>query len=84
MPKLFSPKSKELIKYLVSIGFKVTRQKGSHVRLNHPDGRATTVPVHGKKDDVPKGLMRKIIREDLKFTFEEFYSSYQAFKGKKK
>ncbi|MGD0062852.1 MAG: type II toxin-antitoxin system HicA family toxin [Streptosporangiaceae bacterium] len=27
--------------------------KGSHHRLKHPDGRSTTVPVHGGRD-VPK------------------------------
>ncbi|WP_353845310.1 type II toxin-antitoxin system HicA family toxin [Candidatus Brachybacter algidus] len=26
--------------------FKVTRKKGSHHRLKHFDGRATTIPVH--------------------------------------
>jgi predicted RNA binding protein YcfA (HicA-like mRNA interferase family) len=31
----------------------------------------TTVPVHGK-DDLPKGLLRKIIREDMKISLEEF------------
>ena len=34
-------------------------------------GRVTTVPVH-KSKDLPKGLMRKIIREDLKLSLEEF------------
>ncbi len=30
-------------------------------------GRVTTIPVH-KNDDIPKGLLRKIIREDLEIT----------------
>ncbi len=30
----------------------------------YPDGRVTTVPVH-KNQDLPKGLLRKIIQEDL-------------------
>lgn len=55
------------------MGFAVSRTKGSHHRLRHPDGRVTTVPVHGK-DDLPKGLLRKIIREDLKLSMEEFAS----------
>ena len=41
----------------------VTKTKGSHVRLRSEDGRVTTVPVHGTKD-IPRGLLRKIIRED--------------------
>ncbi|MCG2718609.1 MAG: type II toxin-antitoxin system HicA family toxin [Nanoarchaeota archaeon] len=40
---------KDLIKFLESIGFKVTRTKESHVRLRSEDGRATTVPVHKNK-----------------------------------
>ncbi len=39
--------------------------------MRHPDGRVTTVPVHGTKD-IPKGLLRKIIREDLKLGMDEF------------
>ena len=45
-------------------GFIVVRINGFHYRLKHPDGRVTTVPVH-KNEDLPKGLLRKIIREDL-------------------
>ncbi|HAK76822.1 MAG TPA: hypothetical protein DCR35_19065 [Runella sp.] len=44
---------------------------GSHHRVKHPDGRVTTVPVH-KNEDLPKGLVRKIIREDLEMNFDEF------------
>ncbi len=53
------------------MGFAVVRTKGSHHRLRHPDGRVTTVPVH-RNTDLPKGLLRKIIREDLQLTMEEF------------
>ncbi len=28
------------------LGFIKTRQKGSHARWKHPDGRATTIPIH--------------------------------------
>ena len=34
------------------------------------DGRITTIPVH-KNDPVPKGLLRKILREDIKLPPEE-------------
>ena len=64
---------KDLIKLLQRMGFVLLRTNGSHHRLRHPDGRVTTVPVHGN-DDLPKGLLRKIIREDLKLTMEEFAS----------
>ena len=64
-----------------SIGFKVTRIKGSHVRLKSEDGRVTTVPVHVNRD-IPKGLLRKIIREDIEISLEEFFKLYSGYKGK--
>ena len=39
-------KENELIKVLKNHGFKVVRQKGSHVRLRRADSRVTTVPIH--------------------------------------
>lgn len=62
---------KELVKLLKKQGFELVRVKGSHHRMKHPDGRVTTVPVH-KNDDLPKGLLRKIIREDIEMTTEDF------------
>ena len=62
---------KDLVKVLEKIGFAVVRVKGSHHRLKHSDGRVTTVPLH-KNEDLPRGLLRKIIREDLKLVIEEF------------
>lgn len=61
---------KEFIKLLERLGFSVIRINGSHHRLKHPDGRITTVPVH-KNDHLPKGLLRKILREDIKLSVEE-------------
>jgi predicted RNA binding protein YcfA (HicA-like mRNA interferase family) len=29
------------------LGFRKVRQKGSHARWKHPDGRGTTIPLHG-------------------------------------
>jgi predicted RNA binding protein YcfA (HicA-like mRNA interferase family) len=69
---------KDFIKMLESMGFVVTRVNGSHHRLKHPDGRVTTVPVH-KNDPLPKGLLRKIIRDDLEFTLENFLSLIKEF-----
>ncbi|MBI4177500.1 MAG: type II toxin-antitoxin system HicA family toxin [Candidatus Aenigmarchaeota archaeon] len=40
----------KLVKILEKIGFKPVRQDGSHLRLIHADGRATTVPIHPGKD----------------------------------
>ena len=72
-------KGRELIKFLEFMGFRVTRTKGSHTRLRSEDGKVTTVPVHGNKD-IPKGLLRKIIREDLEISLEEFSRLYTRYK----
>jgi hypothetical protein len=33
--------------------------------------------------DIPKGLLRTIIREDLEISLEEFCKLYSKYKGKK-
>jgi predicted RNA binding protein YcfA (HicA-like mRNA interferase family) len=74
-------KGRDLVAFLEILGFTVIRQKGSHVRMKSTDGRYTTVPVHSG-EDVPKGLLRKIIREDLEMELETFSEAYSEFKGK--
>lgn len=48
-------------KVLRSLGFEVARQRGSHVRYQHLDGRAITVPNHPGRD-VAAGTLRAILR----------------------
>jgi len=79
MPKLPVINGKELVRFLESIGFTIINTKGSHVRLKAGDGKATTIPVHGPKA-IPKGLLRKIIREDLEMSLEEFQITYSSYK----
>ncbi len=62
---------KDLIKIIERLGFKLIRINSSHHRLKHLDGRVTTIPVH-KNEDIPTGLLRKIIREDLQISMEDF------------
>ncbi len=38
--------AKKVIKDVTKMGFKVVRQRGSHVMMKHPDGRITVIPVH--------------------------------------
>jgi len=59
----------ELIRALSKIGFAVVRIKGSHHRIEHADGRKTTVPVHGKETLGP-GILLKILR-DLDLTRDD-------------
>jgi predicted RNA binding protein YcfA (HicA-like mRNA interferase family) len=46
--------------------------------MKHEDGRITTVPVH-KNDALPKGLLRKILREDVKISVEELKSYISSY-----
>ena len=55
-------KAKDILKALKNRGFQTVRQKGSHVRLRHQDGRVTTIPIHSGQD-IGKGLLRKILRD---------------------
>jgi predicted RNA binding protein YcfA (HicA-like mRNA interferase family) len=71
MSKLPILTAKELIKKLKKIGFEMIRQKGSHVFLAHEDGRSTIVPMH-QGEDISRGLLLKIIKEDVKISIEEF------------
>ena len=81
MQKLPLIKARELLKFLEWLGFEPVRMKGSHVRLKSKDGRVTTIPMHGNRE-IPKGLLRKIIREDLQMSLDEFVEKYNKFKGK--
>ncbi len=62
MKKLPALTGKELIKILKKAGFLEVRQKGSHVFLRHPDGRATVVPIHAGETIGP-GLLSKILKD---------------------
>ena len=79
MPPLPVISGKSFLKFLESIGFVVIRINGSHHRLKHPDGRITTIPIH-KNRDLPKGLLRKIIREDLELSLEDFVKLWEKEK----
>jgi len=60
---------KQLIALLKKKGFLSIRQKGSHVFMQHPDGRATVVPVHSGETIGP-GLLSKILK-DVEMTKDE-------------
>jgi predicted RNA binding protein YcfA (HicA-like mRNA interferase family) len=49
MPKMPAITGEATIKALEKVGFQSVRQKGSHVRLRHQDGRVISVPVHSGK-----------------------------------
>lgn len=55
-------KISDLERVAKKLGFQKVRQKGSHARWKHDDGRATTLPVHGN-GEVGTGLFHKILEE---------------------
>ncbi|MCU0621500.1 MAG: type II toxin-antitoxin system HicA family toxin [Gemmatimonadales bacterium] len=61
---------RQVIAALERRGFLEVRQRGSHKQFRHPDGRSTTVPVHGARDIAP-ALLRQILR-DIGLSVEEF------------
>jgi len=70
MSRLPNATPKEVVKALERGGFVRTSQKGSHLYLYH-DGREvmTTVPMH--PGDLPRWLLKKIIKQ-AGFTEDEF------------
>ena len=70
MPQLPILNARKLIAALEKAGFETIRQKGSHLRLRHVDGRVVTVPVHPGQD-IGRGLLRKILR-DAELSRDEF------------
>lgn len=55
-------KAKELERAAEKLGFVKARQKGSHARWKHPDGRATTIPIHGNAE-IGNGLFKSILKQ---------------------
>jgi len=70
MSKQLLVDAKTFEKLLLSLGFEIKRQKGSHVFYRHPDGRYTTLPHH-KGRDIGRSLTRAIIRQ-IELTPEKF------------
>jgi len=60
MTKLKIVPAKKIIKWLENKGFKIIRQKGSHVFLQKEE-LFTTVPLHNK--DLPRGTILKILKD---------------------
>ena len=60
MPPLPVIDAKTFIKFLQFLGFQAVRQKGSHIRFKHPDGRVLTVPFH-KGKNLKRGLLKAML-----------------------
>lgn len=62
-------KPREVERILAKLGFAAVRQRGSHKQFRHPDGRATTLPIHGGKDLSP--ILLRQIAKDVGLTVED-------------
>jgi predicted RNA binding protein YcfA (HicA-like mRNA interferase family) len=67
----------DLVKFLEFLDFRVIRVHGSHVRLVANDGRATTVPIHARRE-LPRGLLHAIIRE-LEMSRTNFFRLWTCY-----
>jgi len=63
-------KASELEKVARKLGFEKVRQKGSHARWKHADGRSTTITIHGKAE-IGSWLFYEILKQ-IGITEEEF------------
>ena len=70
MVRLTPLPARKVLRALEALGFRRSRQKGSHVFLQHPDGRSTVVPVHAR-EEIGRGLLWKIIK-DAEVDVDEF------------
>ena len=71
MPKLPLVSGDQAVKAFKKLGYKVVRQKGSHMRMHHLFDKSKnplTIPRHRM---LGKGLIRKLLR-DAKITPEDF------------
>jgi predicted RNA binding protein YcfA (HicA-like mRNA interferase family) len=70
MSRLHPLTADEVVRALHRVGFETVRQRGSHLRLRHPDGRVASVPIHPGQD-IGRGLLRKILR-DSELSWDDF------------
>lgn len=70
MSKLPVVDVKTFEKLLLKLGFRIIRQKGSHLFYKHQDGRYTTLP-HYANTDSSRPLARQILQQ-ISVTPEEF------------
>jgi predicted RNA binding protein YcfA (HicA-like mRNA interferase family) len=50
----------EVVSGLRRLGFERIGQRGSHVKMRHPDGRCAIVPMHA---ELAKGTLASILRQ---------------------
>ena len=70
MTKLPLIAARDMERLLLSIGFKRSRRRGSHIIYRHDDGRTACVPDHGSRV-LARPLLRSILR-DADITLDQY------------
>ena len=65
--RLRSLPARRLIRALFDDGFTLNRQKGSHHRYRHADGRRVSVAFTRRGDTIPIGTLQFIIEEQARW-----------------
>lgn len=61
----------DVIRALTRDGFDFARQRGSHHRYTHPDGRRVTIPFTRRGDTFELGTLRSIIELQAKWSEDD-------------
>lgn len=67
MPKLPIVSGPDLVKVFKKIGFIFVSQRGTHIKMSHPDGRVAIIPNH---KTIKKGTLKKGILNPLNISVE--------------
>ncbi len=63
--------AREVCRALLRDGFTLARQRGSHQRYTHPDGRRVTVPFTRSGDTFAPGTLRSILERQARWTLDD-------------
>jgi len=66
--RLRSITARQLVSALLTDGFVLQRQKGSHRHYRHPDGRRVTLSFHHSSDTFRRGTFRSMIETQARWT----------------
>ena len=69
--RLRSLTARQLIAALTVDGFTLRRQRGSHRRYAHPDGRRVTLSFHHASDTFRTGTLKSMIETQARWTAED-------------
>lgn len=57
-----------MVSVLKKLGFEIAKQKGSHIKMQHPDGRRAIIPNHRT---IKRGTLKNGILNPLSISVEE-------------